>query len=670
MAFRFLQYPNCAPGGIILSTPKAGGLVFAAASGIFAPLAPSANALWAWGLPCAMRGARPARSPAAHARRLKENAMKPEILALQSRMAERGIDLYVVPTSDFHDSEYVSPHFSARRWLSGFTGSAGTLIVSKDAAFLWTDGRYFIQAEKELSGSGIALMRMGEPDVPTVHEFVERHLPDKGVLAFDGRLVSERDRERYVEIAGRKGGSVVTKHDLAGEIWADRPALPCSQAFSFPLQYCGRSRVDKLAALRQEMEKLGATAHLITALDDIAWLFNIRGDDVAYTPVVLSYALITMDEASLFIQPAAVPAELEKELEQDGVALFPYEGIYAALSALPEGTKLLLDKRRVQCAAVDACGKGVALIDGPNPTTLMKAVKNEAEIASLKACHVRDGLAVTRFMKWLKEAVAKGERLTELSAAAELERLRKAGENYLEPSFATICAYGPNAAMMHYCATEEDHAEIRPEGFLLVDSGAQYLDGTTDVTRTFVLGPITKEQRLHFTAVARGMLNLQYARFLRGCRGINLDILARGPVWDLGIDYRCGTGHGVGFVLGVHEAPNGIRWRVVPERDDSAVLVPGMVTTDEPGVYIEGSHGIRTENELLCVSDGENEYGEFLRFAPLTFVPIDLDGIDPALMSKPERHRLNEYHALVYSTLSPLMTDEERQWLKDATRPI
>lgn len=596
--------------------------------------------------------------------------MKPEILALQSKMAERGIDLYVVPTSDFHDSEYVSPHFSARRWLSGFTGSAGTLVVTRDAAHLWTDGRYFIQAEKELSGSGIALMRMGEPNVPTVHEFVERYLPNGGVLAFDGRLVSEEDRQRYVAIAAKNGGSVVTKYDLAGEIWQDRPALPCSKAFSLPLKYCGKSRVDKIRELREEMAKLDATAHLITTLDDIAWLFNIRGDDVAYTPVVLSYALITRDEAKLFIQPKAVPAALREELEKDGVILLPYEGVYGALSALPEGTKLLLDKKRVQCAAVDACPSGVTLVDAPNPTTLMKAIKNDTEIASLKACHVRDGLAVTRFMKWLKEAIAKGERLTELSAEAELLKLRQAGENYIEPSFSTICAYGPNAAMMHYSATEEDYAEIRPEGFLLVDSGAQYLDGTTDVTRTFVLGPITKEQRVHFTAVARGMLNLQSARFLRGCKGINLDILARGPVWDLGIDYRCGTGHGVGFVLGVHEAPNGIRWRVVPERNDSAVLEPGMVTTDEPGVYIEGSHGIRTENELLCVSDGENEYGEFLRFEPLTFVPIDLDGIDPALMSKPERHRLNEYHALVYSTLSPLMTDEERQWLKDATRPI
>ncbi|MGI6151751.1 MAG: aminopeptidase P family protein [Christensenellales bacterium] len=596
--------------------------------------------------------------------------MKPEILALQSKMAERRIDLYMVPTSDFHDSEYVSPHFSARRWLSGFTGSAGTLLVTRDSAFLWTDGRYFIQAEKELAGSGIALMRMGEPDVPTVYEFVERNLPKNGVLAFDGRLVSEADRERYAQIAEKNGGSVVTSFDLAGEIWKDRPALPCSPAFSLPLRFCGRSRMDKISSLQKEIQKHGATAHLITTLDDIAWLFNIRGNDIAYTPVVLAYALITMDEAQLFIQPKAVSQELGEELAKDGVTVLPYESIYQALSELPEGTRLLLDKRRVQCAAVDACKEGVSLVHAPNPTTLMKAIKNETEIESLRASHIRDGLAVTRFMKWLKESVERGEKLDELSAAQELQTLRQAGENYIEPSFSTICAYGKNAAMMHYSATEQDYAEIQPEGFLLVDSGAQYLDGTTDVTRTFVLGPITKEQRVHFTAVVRGMLNLQSAKFLKGCKGLNLDILARGPIWDLGIDYRCGTGHGVGFVLGVHEAPNGIRWRVVPERDDSATLLPGMVTTDEPGIYVEDSHGIRIENELLCVSDGENEYGEFLRFEPLTFVPIDLDGIDPALISKPERHRLNEYHALVYSTLSPLMTDEDRQWLEDATRPI
>lgn len=596
--------------------------------------------------------------------------MKPEILALQSKMAERGIGLYFVPTSDFHDSEYVNPHFSARRWLSGFTGSAGTLAVTGDSAFLWTDGRYFIQAEKELLGSGVTLMRMGEPGVPTIYEFAEQNLPESGVLAFDGRLVSEADREKFDGAAEKRGGSVVTRYDLAGELWQDRPALPCSSAFSLPLRFCGKTRAEKIGSLRAEMEKLGAASHLITTLDDIAWLFNIRGNDIECTPVVLAYSLITPEDAKLFIQPKAVSKELGEELAEDGVTVLPYEGIYKALAELPENTRLLLDKKRVQCAAVDACPKGISLIDAPNPTTLMKAVKNEAEIEALKASHIRDGLAVTRFMKWLKEKILDGEKLDELSAAEHLLKLRETGENYIEPSFATICAYGKNAAMMHYSATERDFSAIEPEGFLLVDSGAQYLDGTTDVTRTFVLGPITKEQRVHFTAVARGMLNLQSARFLKGCRGVNLDILARGPLWDLGIDYRCGTGHGVGFVLGVHEAPNGIRWRIVPERNDSAVLLPGMVTTDEPGVYIEDSHGIRTENELLCVLDGENEYGEFLRFEPLTFAPIDLDGIDPALMSRPERHRLNDYHALVYSTLAPLMSDEERQWLKDATRPV
>jgi len=591
--------------------------------------------------------------------------MRSEILKLQQLMKEHRIDVYIVPTSDYHDSEYVCDHFQCRRWLSGFTGSTGTLVVTAQGAYQWADGRYYIQAANQLEGSGVELMRAGQKGVPSLEEFLAENLPQGGVVGFDGRVVAETQCRKYEVIAKRKKGSVKVDSDLVGLCWEDRPALPRGKAFLLGEEYCGMSRREKLDWLRQEMKKQGADAHIITTLDDIAWLFNLRGADIEHTPVALAYALITAEKAMLFIEDEKVKGAVAETLQADGVELYDYNALCAKAGELPAGSVVLLDEDRVQSAVVRSLAEGVERIHTKNPTTLKKAVKNPVELENIKRAHVRDGLYVTRFIRWIKEEMAAGRKHDELDAAEYLKNLRAADKNFLDLSFHTICAYGPNAAMMHYSATEENFAVLKPEGFLLVDSGAQYYDGTTDITRTIVLGMLSDEQKRHFTAVARGMLNLQNARFLKGCRGINLDVIARTPVWELDIDYKCGTGHGIGFVLGVHEAPNGFRMA-----GETAVLEEGMVTTNEPGIYIEGSHGIRTENELVCVKDKECEWGTFLRFEPVTFAPIDLDGILPEAMSEKEKEHLNAYHALVYDVLSPLMEEEERKWLKYVTRSI
>ncbi|MCI8600790.1 MAG: aminopeptidase P family protein [Oscillospiraceae bacterium] len=587
------------------------------------------------------------------------------LAAVRRLMAEKGVDALIVPTADPHQSEYVGEYFKARAWLSGFTGSAGTLAVMADEAGLWTDGRYFIQAERQLAGSGVTLYRMGVEGVPTMEEFLLDKIPANGKLAFDGRVIAGKEGRSLAEKLAKKGVVLAVHEDLVGMAWKDRPAMSCTPAFLLEERYAGRSAKEKLAGIRKTMAEKQADTHLLTTLDDIAWLLNIRADDVACTPVLLSYALVTMDEAFLYVNPNAIGETVKTSLSEAGVTLRPYDAIYSEDFS---GKRVLLDTAKVNFALLEKMGSAV-LIDETNPEQLMKAVKNKTEIENLRHSHIRDGVAVTKFMYWLKQNVGKNT-ITECSAADYLESLRQEQEGFIEPSFHTISAYGPNAAMMHYSASPESDAQLKPTGLYLVDSGGQYYEGTTDITRTIALGPISDAERCHFTAVCRSVLALQNARFLYGCRGINLDILARGPIWELGIDYRCGTGHGVGYLSGVHEAPNGFRWKIVPERNDSAVLEAGMVTTDEPGVYIEGSHGIRTENELLCCKGEENEYGQFMYFETLTFAPIDLDALDPDAMTCREKGWLNSYHQQVFEKISPFLTPEEAEWLKQYTRPI
>lgn len=587
---------------------------------------------------------------------------------LRELMEQRGIDIYVVPTSDFHESEYVGEYFKARKFITGFTGSAGTAVITKTQAGLWTDGRYFVQAKNQLKDSTVTLFPMGEENVPTVAEFVKENLPSKGCIGFDGRVVNGKAGEEYKNIADEKKGRLYVEEDLVDLIWEERPPMSKKPFFILEEKYSGKSTKEKLQEVRGEMEKEKADIHILTSLYDIAWLLNVRGGDIDYVPVVLSYLVLSKEECVWFLQQEILTEEQKSYLKDNGIVTKEYEEIYSYVPEIPGDKKALLHKSEVNYRIVNALKDTVEIIDKENPTELMKSVKNKTEAENTIKAHVKDGVAFTKFMYWLKNSIGK-EEITEISASDVLENFRRQQENFLDLSFDTISAYGANAAMMHYSATEETNALLKPEGFLLVDSGGHYLEGTTDITRTMALGPITEEMRLHFTTVLCSNLNLASARFLHGCTGRNLDILSRGPLWKLGIDYKCGTGHGVGHILNVHEGPNSFRWQKregVPE----AVLEEGMITTDEPGVYIEGAYGIRTENELLCKKGVKNEYGQFMEFETITYAPIDLDAIDPNLMTEEQRAVLNEYHKKVYEVLSPYMTQEENKWLKEYTRAV
>ena len=586
--------------------------------------------------------------------------------ALRAAMAQREIDACLIPTADYHGSEYVGDHFACRAWLSGFTGSAGTLLVFPGWAGLWTDGRYFLQAERQLAGSGIRLMKSGEPGVPTVEAFLRSGLQAGQTLCFDSRCVTARTARTYYSLARRAGARILDREDLIEEIWLDRPPLSCAPIRPLPLEYAGESREDKLARVRAAMAREKADTLLLTALEDIAWLLNLRGGDVACTPVFLAYLALGQRGGTLFVQPAAVPPDLREALAADGIALQPYDGVYAWANRLKRDQTVLLDPDRVNARLLTSIPAGVKAVERPDPTIAMKAVKNETERANFRKAHLDDGVALTRFMYWLKTRAGRTP-MTERSAADKLETLRAASPDYLMPSFAPILAFGDHSAVVHYSATEETDAAITAAGFLLADTGGHYRTGTTDCTRTYALGPLTPEQRTRYTAVLRGNLALAAARFKAGCTGLNLDILARRPLWDLGLDFNHGTGHGVGYLLSVHEGPQSIRWRSPGE---DAPLEPGMVTSDEPGVYIAGEYGIRLENLMLCVEGETTACGTFLAFETLTLTPFDLDAVDPAQMSAEERALLNAYHARVFAAVAPRLPEAEAAWLKEATRPI
>ncbi len=595
--------------------------------------------------------------------------IKERLEKLRSRMRENNINYYIIPTNDYHLSEYVGEYFGARKYMSGFTGSAGVLLVGLDQAGLWTDGRYYIQAERQLEGSTITLFKQGSEGVPSMEDYLKSILKDEENVGFDGRVIPAKMGCGLEAFVNSRGGQVIYDKDLVGEIWEDRPELSMEPAFLLDEKYAGESAASKLARVREQMAQKEAHVHVLTSLDDIAWLLNIRGNDVACNPVVLSYAAVTADQVYLFAHAQKFDSAMKDYFSKNGVCLMPYNDIYEWLKAVPAKTCVMYNKEKINYAIYKNISADCPVVDCENPTLLMKAVKNDTEIENLIRAHIKDGVAFTKFMYWLKTNAGKIP-MTEISASDYLEQCRRAQDGFIELSFDTICAYKSNAAMMHYSAHGDQNATLEPEGLLLVDSGGQYYEGTTDITRTMALGPVSDEIKKHYTAVLKGMLNLANANFLYGCIGLNLDILARGPMWDMGIDYRCGTGHGVGYLLNVHEAPNGFRWKRVPERDDAAVLEEGMVTTDEPGVYIEGSHGIRIENELVCRKGEKNEYGQFMHFETITYAPIDLDVIDTKYMTAVDLDRLNSYHKMVYDTISGYLTEEEREWLKVYTRPL
>ena len=589
--------------------------------------------------------------------------------ALRTQMQRRGIDLYFVPTADFHESEYVGDYFKARQYLTGFTGSAGTLIVTMKEACLWTDGRYYIQAEKELSGNPVTLYRSGEEGVATVKEYMEQNFPEGGCLGFDGRVVNAKTAAGYEKIVKKYGGRIAADEDLVSKIWKERPQLPKQPVYILEEKYAGESTQKKLKKVREKMARRRAGVHILTSLYDIAWLFNIRGGDIPHVPVVLSFVVVTMEQSIWFIHEEVLDEKLKRYCRENQILIKPYEAIYQYAKDIPDGEKVLLDKHIVNDQICRSLRTGVTVIQDINPSEQMKAVKNQTELANIRKAHVRDGVVVTKFMYWLKTQIGK-EEITELSAANYLDDLRRKQELFVDLSFDTISAYGENAAMMHYTATLQSNARLQPQGFLLVDSGGHYLDGSTDITRTIALGKLTQQEKFHFTTVCRCNLNLAAAQFLYGCRGTNLDILARGPLWNLGLDYKCGTGHGIGYLLNVHEGPNGFRWRIPRDGRSDCVLEEGMVTTDEPGIYLEGKYGIRTENELICKKAEKNEYGQFMEFEVITYAPIDLDAIIPEEMTARERGLLNNYHKLVYQKISPFLNAEEKEWLKEYTREI
>lgn len=586
---------------------------------------------------------------------------------LRALMAEKGMDAYVVPTADFHQSEYVGEHFKARKFISGFSGSYGTAVITKDDGGLWTDGRYFFQATNELEGSGIRLMKMFVGDTPSVTEFLADVVPEGGTVGFDGRVMSMGEGEEFEEALTPKNIKINYSEDLIDEIWEGRPPLSEKPAFFLEEKYSGESTASKLARVREKMKEASADIHIIASLDDTCWLLNVRGDDIEFFPLLLSYSIVTMDSVELYVDERKLNDQILAEFAKNNVHIHPYNDIYEDVKKLDPSLTAMIDPMKMNYALF----KNIPCktVEAANPEILMKAMKNPVELENIKEAHIKDGIAITKFMYWVKTRFDK-EKITELSAADKLTSLRAAQDGYIRDSFEPLCAFADHAAMMHYSPSPESDVELKEGAFFLNDTGGGYYQGSTDITRTFVLGSVDQQMKKYFTAVVRAMMRLSRARFLYGCYGYNLDILARGPIWDLDLDFQCGTGHGVGYLGNVHEPPTGFRWYIVPSKNEHHQLEEGMVITDEPGIYEDGQFGIRIENEFIVRKGVQNKYGQFMYFETITFAPIDLDGIDPEEMSKDEREWLNNYHKDVYEKIGPHLTDEEREWLKEYTRAI
>jgi len=589
-----------------------------------------------------------------------------KLSALRSVMKREGVDAYIVLTSDAHGTEYLPEYWQCRAWLSGFTGSAGSLVVTKDEAHLWADGRYYIQARDQLQRSTITLQKMGLDGVPSLQEWVRDNLPEKAVVGIDGRTVSAELYRTFQKEFRKKKFSARLDLDLLGEIWKDRPALPKGRAFEHDVKFAGKTRPEKLDCVRERMKTEGADCYLISSLDDIAWLYNFRGTDTDVLPANYAYAFVTKTDAYLFINEEKL-GEFKAVLVKDGIQIKGYDEILPFLKSYKTAGNIFIDPNRISARLLESIPESLTVFEGPEITAWLKAQKNSVEIENLRRCYARDCAAVAKFIKWVKDAVHH-EDIEEADIHDKVHEFRKSGENVLGPSFSTIAAYKANAAQMHYFPVKGQSAKLRPEGFLLVDTGGHYYDGTTDITRTIVLGEVSDEMKKDFTLTLKSVIRLSMAKFLYGAFGASLDILARGVMWENGMDYKCGTGHGVGYVLNVHENPPGIRYNPTPA--GLVKLEEGMVTTNEPGVYKEGRWGIRTENTLLVAKDFTNEDGTFMKFETLSFCPIDHRAIDKALLSACELDWLNAYHAKTFEALSPFMNDEEKAWLREETKAL
>ncbi len=590
---------------------------------------------------------------------------------LREQMKRYGIDAYLIVSDDFHASEYVGDYFKCREYISGFDGSAGTLVITQNEAGLWTDGRYFIQAARQLEGTGITLRKSGESGVPTILQYLKSTLHRGQCLGYDGRTI----RAGYAEAIKEQLKDMKIRYeetlDLVDFIWKNRPALPSEGIWELSEEYTGKSRCEKLKELREKLKEEDADGILLTSLDDIAWLYNIRGNDIAYNPVALAYSIVYEDVAMLYLNLHGISQELQDALKQDGICLLPYLDVYKDVAQLPKGCRIWLDESMVNVALRAAVPTNVTVIHKANPTAIAKAVKNSVEMENVRQAHIMDGVAVSKLIYWLKQQreAVRQEKITELTVCEKLEEYRKRGEGYIEQSFAPIAAYGAHGAIVHYEPTKETNIPLKEGNFLLLDTGGQYLKGTTDITRTIAIGEPGYEQKKHYTAVLRGNLNLAAAYFKYGCTGANLDYLAREPLWELGLDYNHGTGHGVGYLLNVHEGPNSIRLKEAGG-GVGTIFEEGMITSDEPGLYLEEEYGIRLENLILCKKGKKTQFGQFMRFEILTMVPFDRSAILPEQMTERERELLNAYHEKVYESIAPYLTEEERLWLKKETAPV
>ena len=588
-------------------------------------------------------------------------------------MKTKNIDVYLVVGDDFHGSEYVGDYFKCREFLTGFTGSAGSVVITQTSAGLFTDGRYFLQATEQLQGTGIELFKQGEKGVPSIPEYLNNQLTSGECLGFDGRTISKAFIESLQAKFQDKAVLISGDNDLVGDIWNNRPAISKQSVWELDIKYAGQSRVEKVTKIRAEMLAHNVDYHIISSLTDIAWIFNLRGGDVKCCLVFLAYALITKKEQIIFAHRECFSAELVAVLLKDGIYIRDYEEVYRYLSGIGQDSnsnttvKILLDSKRTNYTLMNVIGDKLTIVDATDPSILLKAVKNETEMVNLRKAHIEDGVAVTKFLYWLKTNIGK-EDISEISAAKKLAVFRAKGKGYLEESFSPIFGYQEHGAIVHYSATCESDAKLMPDGLLLMDTGGHYLYGSTDVTRTITLGKASAKQRQHYTAVLKGQLRLSMARFLSGCVGSNLDYLARGPLWTLGLDYKHGTGHGVGYLLSIHEGPQTIRFNARSERE--VPFRKGMVTSNEPGVYIAGEYGIRLENLMICQESIQNEYGQFMEFETLTMVPFDLDCINRDDLSVEEQQYLNQYHEKVCEEILPHLNQEEGEWLLKATAKL
>ncbi|HWT70453.1 MAG TPA: aminopeptidase P family protein [Pseudomonas sp.] len=595
------------------------------------------------------------------------NGSVPQRLA-QTRelMSREGIHALLVPSADPHLSEYLPGYWQGRQWLSGFHGSVGTLIVTPDFAGVWADSRYWEQATKELKGSGIELVKL-QPGQPSPLDWLAEQTPQGGVVAVDGAVMAVASARTLGSKLEERGARLRTDIDLLNEVWSDRPTLPNAPVYQHLAPQATVSRGEKLAKLRETLQARGADWHFIATLDDIAWLFNLRGGDVSFNPVFVSFALISQQQATLFVALSKVDAELRAALEQDGVTLRDYSEVAAALSAVPGGASLLVDPARVTAGLLDNLASDVKLVEGLNPTTLAKSQKSLADAEHIRQAMEQDGAALCEFFTWLDSALGR-ERITELTIDEKLTAARERRPGYVSLSFNTIAAYNANGAMPHYRATEEEHAVIEGDGLLLIDSGGQYLGGTTDITRMVAVGTPTEEQKRDCTRVLKGVIALSRARFPKGILSPLLDAIARAPIWADNVDYGHGTGHGVGYFLNVHEGPQVIAYQAAPA--PQTAMQPGMITSIEPGTYRPGRWGVRIENLAMNIEAGNSEFGEFLKFETLTLCPIDTRCLIPSLLSDEEKQWFNAYHAEVRERLSPLLEGAALEWLNTRTAAI